>query len=384
MRCLIVVPSLTRAGAETQAIELANGLSARGHQLHLCCFERQLDQRDRLSKQVQFHHVLRKSKYDRSLVAAIARIIDLERIEIVQGVLQFAVLVAWLSAKQSRRRPPVVAGIHTTINRGVKQEVQDRLIYRRMLSRLPAVVFVCDYQREYWIRKYPELRPLAHVVHNGVDLKRFQRSQFEAGTMQYRADLGIPESAFVFACIAGFRPEKGHRLLIKAFSELPSNVHLVLAGDGDERPTIEAQVRSVSLVDRVHFVGSLADVRTLIVASNATILASTAVETFSMAMLESMALEVPVIAPEIGGLPEAIEHEKTGLLFPIGDVLDLAMNMKKMAKSPALVRSMGLAAADKVCRSFTLEKMIDGYGQVLEALAPITCELRRHGQVSDA
>lgn len=383
MRCLIIVPSLTRAGAETQAIDLANGLSCRGHHVHLCCFERQLDQRGRLSNQVKFHHVLRKSKYDLSLVAAIARIIDLEQIEIIQGVLQFAVLVAWLSAQRSRRRPPVVAGVHTTINRGPKQALQDRLIYRRLLRRLPAVVFVCDYQREYWIKKYPELQPLAHVVHNGVDLSRFQRPDFELGTTQFRADLGIPKSAFVFACIAGFRPEKGHRLLIKAFCELPCNVHLVLAGDGDERPTIEVKVRNAGLADRVHFVGCLADVRTLIVASNATVLASTAVETFSMAMLESMALEVPVIAPEIGGLPEAIEHEVSGLLFPIGDVMDLAVNMKKMAESPALVRSMGFSAAEKVRRSFTLERMIGGYGRVLEALAPMSSELRRDGQVSD-
>jgi glycosyltransferase involved in cell wall biosynthesis len=384
MRCLIVVPSLTRAGAETQAIDLANGLSSWGYNVQLCCFEQQLDQRDRLSAQVQFHHVLRKSTYDLSLTKAIARIIDLEQIEVIQGVMQFATLIAWLSAQRSQRRPPVVAGIHTTINRGLKQELQDRLIYRRMLRRLPAIVFVCDYQRTFWIKKYPELQPLAHVVHNGVDLNRFQRSEFEGGAARFRASLGIPESAIVFACIAGFRPEKGHRLLIRAFSELPPAAHLVLAGDGSERRTIEAQVRSVGLVNRVHFVGSLADVRTLIVASNATILASTAVETFSMAMLESMALEVPVIAPEIGGLPEAIEHEKTGLLFPIGDAMSLAVNMRKLVESPALARCMGLAAAEKVGRSFTLEKMIEGYGNMFEALGPVSNELRGHGQGGDA
>ncbi len=384
MKCLIVVPSLARAGAETHAIDLANGLATRGHSIHLCSFEHQLDQRDRLSEEVQFHHVLRRSKYDLQLIAAIARIIDREQIEVIHGVMQFAVLIAWLAARQSIRRPPVVAGIHTTTNRGIKQEVQDRIIYRWMLRRLPSVVFVCDFQREFWLKRYPALKPLAHVVHNGIDVNRFQRQDFQTGAERMRGNLGLSESSILFACIAGFRPEKGHRLLIKAFAKLPSHVHLVLAGDGNERPAIEAQVAGADVVGRVHFLGSVADVRTLIVASDATVLASTAVETFSMAMLESMALEVPMIAPAIGGLPEAIEHEITGLLFPIGDVLGLEANMRRMAKSPALARSMGCAAANKVRHFFTLERMIEGHERLLEALVPVSNDMQRYGEVHDA
>jgi glycosyltransferase involved in cell wall biosynthesis len=366
MRCLIVVPSLTRAGAETQAIDLANGLCARGHRVHLCSFERQLDQRERLASQVRFHHVLRKRKYDVSVIAAIAGIIDAERIDIVMGVLQFAVLIAWLAARRSNRRPPVVAGVHTTINRGIKQELQDRLIYRHLLKRLPAIVFVCDYQRRYWIARYPELQRLARVVHNGVEAERFRRPEFETAARQLRADLRIPESAFVFACIAGFRPEKGHSLLVEAFSRVPSNAHLILAGDGAGRGAIAAMVRDKGLADRVHFLGAIPDVRTLIVASNATVLASIAVETFSMAMLESMALGVPLIASRIGGLPEAITHGETGLLFPIGDVDALAAGMTRMVEQQSEVATMGQAAARLIRTSFTLHRMIEGHEEVLQ------------------
>ncbi len=247
MKCLIVVPSLMRAGAQTQAVDLANGLSSCGHAVHLCSFGPQLDQRGRLADSVRFHHVRRKSKYDLSLIAAIAEIIDRERIEVIQGVLQFAVLVAWLAASRSHRRPPVVAAIHTTINQGLKQELQDRLLYRQILRRLPAVVFVCDYQRDYWIKKYPELRLLARVVHNGVDLNRFRRNKFVALAGKLRVDLAIPADSFVFSCIAGFRPEKGHRLLVEAFSTLPVSTYLILAGDGSERPVIEAAVQKAGI-----------------------------------------------------------------------------------------------------------------------------------------
>jgi glycosyltransferase involved in cell wall biosynthesis len=103
-----------------------------------------------------------------------------------------------------------------------------------------------------------------------------------------------------------------------------------------------------------------------------------------MAMLESMVLEVPMIAPAIGGLPEAIEHETTGLLFPTGDVLGLEANMRKMAKSPALARSMGCAAANKVRQCFALERMIEGHERLLEALLPASNDMQRYGEVHDA
>ena len=304
------------------AIDLANGLSLSGHEVHLCSFEPQLDQRGRLSNAVHFHHVPRKTKYDFSLVAGIAAIIDREAIEIIQGILNFAVLVAWLAAKRSARKPPVVAAVHTTTNRGLKEELQDRLLYRWMFGRLSAVVFVCNFQRDYWIKKYPELRSLSRVVHNGIDVSRFRRGDFVLAAQKLRVELGIAESAFAFACIAAFRPEKAHRLLIEAFSSLPGSTYLILAGGGTERPGIEAAVLAAGLQGRVMFLGDIADVRPVIVASNATVLPSTSVETFSMAMLESMALQVPMIATRIGGLAEAITHGETGL-YALREIVNL-------------------------------------------------------------
>jgi glycosyltransferase involved in cell wall biosynthesis len=365
MRCLIVVPSLMRAGAETQAVDLANGLSSKKHCVHLCSFEPQLDQKERLASSVRFHHVNRKSKYDLSFVADIAEIIDREDVEVVQGVMQFGVLFAWLAAKRSARKPPVVASIHTTKNRGLKDELHDRLIYRWILRTLPAVVFVCEYQRQYWIRKYPELGRVARVVYNGVDVARYRRCDFEARARNLRAELGISGDATVFACIAAFRPEKGHHLLIEAFSQLPASSYLILAGNGRTRRTVEAAVLAAGLSDRVHFLGNIPDVRPVIVASNATVLPSTAVETFSMAMLESMALEVPMIASRIGGLQEAIIEGETGFVCLPGDTKSLVTQMRFVVEHHSEVVRLGRAAANKVSQCFTFERMVTANEVVL-------------------
>jgi glycosyltransferase involved in cell wall biosynthesis len=372
MRCLIVVPSLRRAGAETQAIDLANGLSSSGHTVHLCSFESQLDQRERLASAVEFHHVRRRNKYDVTLIGALARIMDRQQIEVVQGVMQFAALIAWLAATRTKCKPPVVAAVHTTTNRGIKEELQDRVLYRWMLRRLPAVVFVCNYQRDHWIRKYPELSRLAQVVHNGIDVSRYRRLDFTEAARGLRADLGISESSFVFACIAAFRPEKNHRLLIKSFLHLPGNPYLLLAGDGEERPAIEFAVRTAGAIDRVRFLGSVPDIRSVIVASDATVLASSSVETFSMAMLESMALEVPMIATNIGGLGEAIIHGETGLLCPPGDEESLTLQLRFLLEHRAEGRRLGRAAAERVARCFTLEKMVTGTEAVFAKVVAAT------------
>ena len=365
LNCLIVIPSLARAGAETQSVDLANGLASRGHSVHLCSFEPQLDLQPRISGDVHCHHQRRKSKLDKSLITWIAGIIDGEGVDVVLGVMQFATLIASLAAKRSGRSPAVVAGIHTTRNRGLKDELQDRLVYRRLLRRVPAVIFVCRNQRDHWIHKYSDLEDHSFVVHNGVAPENFQRDDFLDSASRMRAELGIPDDAFVFACLAAFRPEKGHSILIDAFSRLKGKPYLVLAGDGELRAKSEEMVSALGLVERTRFLGNIKDIPSLIVASNATVLASTAVETFSMAMLESMALGVPMIAPRIGGLPEAIVHTETGMLFSIGDTDALARCMQSVVENPRTALRMGEVAEQKVLGEFTLEKMVVGTESIL-------------------
>ena len=139
-----------------------------------------------------------------------------------------------------------------------------------------------------------------------------------------------------------------------------------LAGDGERRARIEALVRRQRLDDRVRFLGNVSDIRPVIAASDATVLASTAVETFSMAMLESMAMGVPMIAPDIGGLAEAIVHRETGLLFPVGDVGELTSCMRMFVDKSLDVMAIGRAAEQQVSRRFTVDQMVSANERILQ------------------
>ncbi|MCZ6680910.1 MAG: glycosyltransferase, partial [Candidatus Poribacteria bacterium] len=153
---------------------------------------------------------------------------------------------------------------------------------------------------------------------------------------------------------------------IEAFSQVQGNAYLVFAGDGELRPIMESYAAAAGLNRRTRFLGNIPDTRPLIAASNATVLASTAVETFSMAMLESMAMGVPMIAPRIGGLPEAIIDGDTGLVFAIGESSTLASCMRSVVERPSAAARMGASAELKVTQSFTLEKMVRGSERVFQ------------------
>jgi len=357
MRCLIVVPSLRRAGAETQAIDLANGLASRGHSTHVFSFMTGTDQRNRLDRAVKFHYHLRKQKYSIEYIAKLTRLIDEEQIDVIHCVIQHSALVSWIAAKLSKRMPPLVAAIHTTINYDVKSELADRLLYRHVLNRAASVVFVCKHQQEHWLEKYQSLSARSVVVYNGIDAKRFNSEGFALAGHELRNRLAIDQDMFMFCCIAAFRPEKGHDLLVKAFAGLPQHAVLVLAGDGIVRSKIEKLVKQLAVTERVKLLGNLSDVRPLLAASDASILASTA-ETFSMAMLESLAMRTPVIAPHIGGLSEAIVDGETGMLFPVGDYHSMTKSMLTMMKSSRLLETMGRLGEQKVRREFSLDTMI--------------------------
>lgn len=362
-----MVPSLRRAGAERQAVDLANGLVERGHHITLCTLDPDLSQRDELAPSIKVHAFARKAKIDLRPIFEIAKVIDQERVEVVQGIMQFAALYGFLAALRSRTKPPVLSAIHTTTNVGLKEEIHDRYLYRHLHRRLPAVVFVCDFQRNYWVTKFPELETKAEVVHNGIDVSRFQRTRFIDAGAEVRERLGIPRHEFVFTCVAGFRREKGHDILIEAFSQMPLNTHLLLAGDGVQRLQIERAVRTASLQQRVHLLGTVADVRPVIAASDVTVLASTSVETFSIAMLESMAMQVPVIATDIGGLREAIIPGETGLLAIPGDVASLREQMWHALVQRPQLALMGRAGSEMVSARFTLERMTQSNEAILYA-----------------
>lgn len=356
---LFIVPSLRRAGAETQIIDLVNHLDSTRYNLHLLSISPIQHQLDRIdSSQVTYHHVLRKHKFHLGFLSGISKVIDANEIDLVHCTLQFSLLVTWLAVMFSKQNPILIDVVHTTVNRGVKEDIQDKLIYQWLMRLCKKIIFVCDNQRQFWEHNYPFIKKKSTVIYNGVDDGYFSPNPWLIAGIELRKKLGISESSCVIACIAGFRKEKGHRLLIEALSRSKENLYLILAGEGELQGDIEQLVKTKALDDRVFFLGMVNEVRPVLSAANATVLASTAVETFSIAMLESMAMATPMVASDIGGMSEAIENGATGWLIPPGDVDQLSSVLSLIASCESL-GEIGEQARSKVIDKFNMTSMAD-------------------------
>jgi len=147
----------------------------------------------------------------------------------------------------------------------------------------------------------------------------------------------------VFARIAGQTPAR-----------------LLLVGDGPEISTAHRLGRELGLADRVHILGAQESVIPLLSSADVFLLPS-AQESFGLAALEAMACEVPVVASNVGGLPEVIEHGVTGFLHPLDDLDGMAASAVALLQDPALHQRVGQAAVTRVRREYCAERVVPIY-----------------------
>ena len=146
------------------------------------------------------------------------------------------------------------------------------------------------------------------VLRNGVDAVRFR----QLDRVEARRHFRIDPAAKVVASVGRLHPLKGHDLVVDAVASMPG-VHLLIAGNGTERPMLEARIASLGVGDRVHLVGQQAhgDLAMLYSCADALVLASTH-EGWPNVLLESMACGTPVVTTNVGGIPEIVTSPVAG------------------------------------------------------------------------
>lgn len=187
------------------------------------------------------------------------------------------------------------------------------------------VVTVSDYLRGQMMRHLPaDDWPRLQVVHCGLDENFFTATPTPLPTKP------------VLLCIGRLCAEKGHLLLLEAFARLARpGVRLVLAGDGEFRPLIEAKIAELGLGGRVTITGWIGgdEVRRLIDAATLVVQPSL-MEGLPVVIMEAMALGRPVISTFVAGIPELVQDGRTGWLVPVGDVESLAQAMAEALDTP--------------------------------------------------
>lgn len=361
---LLLLSNLGFGGSERKSIPIANALLKAGHDIHVAYLNAPHEFRERFAPGLPVVHLDRRGKFSFAALGRLKRYILDRQICHVACVNLYPLLYAQSIAWQLGKRAPLVSVLINTTDFCTHREKRQMILYAPMLRRANHLVFGCALQQAQWLERYKLPATTSRVIYNGVDRAHFNPEAVAQTREQLRRQYGLPLDAFVVVTVGVLRPEKQQTDLVRAVGVLASNglpVHALLVGDGGERGAIERCIADLGVRDRVHLAGAADDVRPFLKLADAFVLTSTAVETFSNATLEAMAMGLPVVLSRIGGAAEMVETGQNGLLYSPGDVTQLAGHIGALAGDEMLTRKIGRAAMIRVQGEFAFERMLDEY-----------------------
>ncbi len=258
-------------------------------------------------------------------------------------------LIGWRAAR--RVGIPVISISHGWTGATWKVRVYESLD-RCILARLDAVVCVSQAQSEKVLAAGAPAARVA-VIRNAVGVEAFVEAQ-PAGRAEMEGWFAKPPR-WIVAAAGRLSPEKGFELLIDAAAQVVAqfpDAGFVLFGEGPLRVALENQVAERGLRDRFIFAGFRTDLGRFLPSLDLGVMSSYT-EGLPIALLETCAAGVPTVATAVGGIPEVIDDEQSGLLVPSGDVPALARSIAALLQDDARRRTMGAAARDRVRRDFS-------------------------------
>jgi glycosyltransferase involved in cell wall biosynthesis len=200
------------------------------------------------------------------------------------------------------------------------------------------------------------------LIHNGV--RPFGE---RSGASLIRRQLGIDRNHSVIGTVARLAEQKRIDRLISAAKLLPESVHVIVAGDGEERQALEKQSAELGLAHRVHFLGNRDDTHEVLDAFDVFVMTSDR-EGLSNAMLEALSCGVPIVATHVSGVEEAIAADSDNP--PAGLIADfsaesIASCIRSLIGDPERLAQFGRAGRDRARKRFSLDRMLDEWESFL-------------------
>jgi glycosyltransferase involved in cell wall biosynthesis len=360
-RVLQLVLSLSPGGTERLVIEICRRLSGGAH-MSVCCLDEPGAWASDLTQEgIEVTSLGRRGGFEPSLARAIARVVDRQRIDIIHSH-HYSPFVYSALAKLLRPAVGLVFTEHGRLSDAPPS--MKRRVVNPLLSKLPnAICAVSQDLRQHLIDSgFPARR--IEVVYNGVPDLPPPTPCTRRGV---RASLGVPDDDTLILSIGRLDPVKNFPLLLCAFANVlrrDPNVWLAIVGDGPERADLEQQVRDLSLYEHVKFTGYRQDVSGLLAAADVYV-NSSVFEGVSLTILEAMAAGLPVVATAVGGNPEVVAHERTGLLASSASA-SIADAIHRLAVDDQLRRRFGAAGRARVAQDFSMDRMMARYAELYQ------------------
>lgn len=262
---------------------------------------------------------------------------------------------ATAAAKLIRRRIPVVRTRHVVV------PVRDHFFNRWLFGAATArIICVSRKAEQTFPSKWGKVRAKIEVIHSAVDQECFRP---DARDDRWRAEAGIMTGDRLIGLIARFQNIKGQHIFLEAAAVVAQrfpNTRFLLAGAGSSHKYEQARTLAAQLgiADRVLLRGWLENINCVIASLDVGVIASLGSEGSSRIAMEYMASGVPVVATAVGGIPDIIQNDKTGLLVQPGNASELADAICRVLATPDLAADLRDAALQRVRHYHTFDRWI--------------------------
>ncbi len=357
----------TFGGSGVVATELAMALAASGDEVHVISYALPF-RLDLVEARLTFHEVVVPHyplfdypPYSLALATKMVEVARHNQLDLVHVHYAVPNAVSAVLARDILEPQPlkVVTTLHGTDITLIGNDPNYLETTRYGIERSDAVTAVSEALKAATIDKIGVTNDIT-VVPNFIEPERFERARLEHDARSWAHG---DEKLMVH--ISNFRPVKRVLDVVEVFHrvrrELP--VRLLLVGDGPDRAKVERHCRECDTCDDITFVGNVPMVEQVLAGADIFLLPSET-ESFGLSALEAMSCEVPVIATEVGGVPEVVDHGETGFLFPVGDVDAMAAATVELLRDEPRRLEMGRLGRQRAIERFSEDRVVEMYRAV--------------------
>lgn len=362
---LHITPKLNRAGVQTLVLNLCSRLSQEFNPTVLVIGDEAGDLAPEFRANDVDIHVLKNG----SVLSTVAEFVSFLRRESFDTVHVHdipALAPFFLFAGRANGVENLVCSLHGMWKfSGYKRAVIEPL-WRIADPFVTAYVPVSKATRDFWVRHYGISPEKTRVIYNGIDTEEFDPKAI--GTDPTEFD-GKP----VVGTVGSLTPVKGQSSLIKAAPEILErfpDAEFVLVGDGPLRDELESLARNLGVEEHVRFTGIRQDIPEILSQFDVFVFPSRpansqrVAETLGIAVLEAMAMEVPVIASDTGGVSEVIEQGESGLLVSPDDPGAIVKSVETIISNQSVGDELARSGRERVLDRFSIEEAVDAYEAV--------------------
>lgn len=361
-------------GSGVVATELGKALAARGHCVHFIAYSIPF-RLGHIHDNIRFHEVnvnnyplFEYPPYTLNLTSKLVDVVKYEELDILH--MHYAIPHA-TSAVLARQilalegiRIPIVTTLHGTDITIVGQDPSFAPVVNYSINQSDGVTAVSEYLKKETLCS-GDITAKIEVIPNFIDTNRFRPLEKD----HFKQAL-CPNGEKLLVHVSNFRPVKRAVEVVNVFHNLRSMgyaIKLLLVGDGPDRAAAEHKARELGVYDEIRFLGKQEPVEEILSIADIFLMPSSS-ETFGLAALEAMSCAVPVVASDIGGVPELVIDGETGFLCPLADMDMFTARTKQLLDEPELLKRMARASRERAVNVFDTNIIIPHYESYYESV----------------